>query len=1431
MIQLLRRFSLKQKLILGFFILAAIIGSIAVFLVDLAYVIILLFWLLVIAVFLMIMLIRRLNAKIARSARGQSKTAVVKKKIASPPSRLNSDDSLKRLQRKFSRDNSPAVALPLAKKLLQTAGNIREASDVLDQMPPDTVLHAAEDSFVKRVKSLRKHLDEDFQLPKKHKSYNYSPQRNKLLYAVGMSPVSITNGYTSRTHGVASALSEQGVEVVVAPLPGKPWDKGAQDGFRVPSRQARYVSSINGVRYAHNPGVPAWEGDFDTFLQVSADAYVRESLIEKPEFILAASNYLSALPALIAARRLGIPFIYEMRGFWEVSAASVNPEWETSDQYRLDRQFDTFVAREADKVVVITDEMREELISRGIPHDRVFVAPNSVDIDEFVPLGKDLALLRKIGFTNPELPVIGFAGSVTSYEGLDLVVEALTQLRNEDKAFNFLIVGDGKFLPEVQTLVTKRGLDENTRYVNNVPRKDMPVYLSSIDIFPLARKSLPVTELVSPIKPLEAMSVAGVVVLSDVAPHRPYFEGGEERAISFSKNDVDSLTTNLRRLLNTSADERALIGYRARRWIKANRQWKHVGPVFTEILDFLRASSNEADALRDEHPLKSYKVAFIGDTFTSDTFLPELDAIRITPQNWRDVYSQFSIDALFIESAWQGNDQSWEGIVGYYDDETHRPIVELIEHNRLLGTPVMFWNKEDPVHFNRFKKTAALCDYVFTTDARMIVDYNELPDNNIKTVASAPFSAQPILHNPVPSTRQLEDTIAYGGTYYGDKYATRKQGLDFLFYESAPYGLAIYERKHNDPNSPYRLPERFKRYARESLSYPEMCQAYKAHPIHLNGNSVTDSPSMFSRRVVEIAASGSSVLSSAGRGVDETMAGLIPTVEDPDDANHILQRWKHSEEGRHRELWDALRHVNQAHTSAHRLTYMLRVAGLQVRSPELPKVAVQCSSSDVAIFEAQTLQPDLYLITDTEEVDCPRVPIVHLKEEALDAVLDHDQIQYVVQARSEVGTLGRYDVEDLVSALKFGDWKAVGKRVERWKAGDSHLPIAALTTDINDQIVLYDRDTYLAMRAKHSISLRDEDVFAWQVVIDDTAVAETKAHGSEIQRPQGLTVLLAGHDFKFFTTISAAIREAGHRILVDRWDGHNEHNEERSRRLLAEADVIFCEWALGNIRWYSHNKIPGQKLITRLHAQELRTKHLRETNIDNVDNFIFVSHAGMRRAQTLFNIPAKKSVVIGNTFDLNRFEKYRPTVNPKQLGMVGSVPRSKRLDLALDILEGLRSEDPSYELAVQGKQYTEFPWLVDRESENEYFNNQYKRIQDSILLQGAVEFKGHNPQIADWYLSGPGFILSTSDHEGTHQAIAEGGAAGCVPIIFPWPGAELVYGERWIVGSVQEAIDRIRELTSKPELFLEESFAAREYMSSHFNPRKIADSILEIIER
>src|SRR5699024_1888783 len=123
------------------------------------------------------------------------------------------------------------------------------------------------------------------------------------------------------------------------------------------------------------------------------------------------------------------------------------------------------------------------------------------------------------------------------------------------------------------------------------------------------------------------------------------------------------------------------------------------------------------------------------------------------------------------------------------------------------------------------------------------------------------------------------------------------------------------------------------------------------------------------------------------------------------------------------------------------------------------------------------------------------------------------------------------------------------------------------------------------------------------------------------------------------------------------------------------------------------------------------------------------SPVGMRRAQVRFGIPEEKSVVIGNTFDFSRLARYRPAINPKVLGLVGSVPRSKRLDLALDITERLKVTDPEFRLDIQGKEYSEYPWLLNRDEEREYFEKQYARISTSSSLNKAVTFGGNNPNI------------------------------------------------------------------------------------------------------
>lgn len=270
-------------------------------------------------------------------------------------------------------------------------------------------------------------------------------------------------------------------------------------------------------------------------------------------------------------------------------------------------------------------------------------------------------------------------------------------------------------------------------------------------------------------------------------------------------------------------------------------------------------------------------------------------------------------------------------------------------------------------------------------------------------------------------------------------------------------------------------------------------------------------------------------------------------------------------------------------------------------------------------------------------------------------------------------------------------------------------------------------------------------------------------------------ILIAGHDLKFAKFIMEAIEARDDlELLVDQWQGHSKHDEEQSHRLLNQADTIFCEWGLGNTVWYSRHKKAGQKLVTRVHAQELKTRHLDQCLHDNIDHYVFVSPYYFELMIAEFSLQREKCKMIFNMVDTELLDKPKLPGAEFHLGMIGDVPQSKRLDRALDIFEKLYAKDKRYKLFVKGKRPEDYPWMHSKAKADEmaYYQRQYQRIKDNGW-QDNVIFEGFGT-IDEW-LQKIGWILSVSDHESFHLAVAEGMASGAMPVIFKWPGAETIY--------------------------------------------------------
>lgn len=268
----------------------------------------------------------------------------------------------------------------------------------------------------------------------------------------------------------------------------------------------------------------------------------------RPDIIHAHSPVLNVLPAIKVARRLGIPVVYEIRAFWEDAAVDHGTTSEGSLRYRATRKLETRAIEQVDHVFTICEGLRADIVGRGISADKVTVIPNAVDIDSFnLASPPDPELLKKWGLTGKT--VIGFIGSFYAYEGLDLLLDALPALMASQPDIRVLLVGGGPQEANLRQQADKLGLNDVVIFTGRVPHKDVSRYYDLINVLAYPRHPMRLTELVTPLKPLEAMAQGQLFVASDVGGHKELVEHNKT-GILFRAGDRDSLTQALLNLLN-----------------------------------------------------------------------------------------------------------------------------------------------------------------------------------------------------------------------------------------------------------------------------------------------------------------------------------------------------------------------------------------------------------------------------------------------------------------------------------------------------------------------------------------------------------------------------------------------------------------------------------------------------------------------------------------------------------------------------------------------------------------------------------------------------------------------------------------------------------------------------------------------------------------
>ncbi|MCX7893482.1 MAG: glycosyltransferase, exosortase A system-associated [Burkholderiales bacterium] len=290
-----------------------------------------------------------------------------------------------------------------------------------------------------------------------------------------------------------------------------------------------------------------------------------------PDVLHAHSPALNALPALRVGRAHGLPVVYEVRAFWEDAAVDHGTSTEWGLRYRLTRALETYALQRVDHVTTICEGLRSDIVARGVPAAKVTVIPNAVDVAAFRFGGEpDARLERELGLDGTA--VVGFIGSFYAYEGLDLLVAALPAVLAKRPDVRLLLVGGGPEEPRLRALVAARGLEDKVVFAGRVPHGEVQRYYSVVDVFAYPRRSMRLTELVTPLKPLEAMAQGQLLVASDVGGHKELIRDGET-GILFKADDAAALAGALLRMLG-ERDRWARIRNEGRRFVEDERNWR-----------------------------------------------------------------------------------------------------------------------------------------------------------------------------------------------------------------------------------------------------------------------------------------------------------------------------------------------------------------------------------------------------------------------------------------------------------------------------------------------------------------------------------------------------------------------------------------------------------------------------------------------------------------------------------------------------------------------------------------------------------------------------------------------------------------------------------------------------------------------------------------
>ena len=374
--------------------------------------------------------------------------------------------------------------------------------------------------------------------------------------------IPLHSGYTFRTRNILNQQRARGWQTFHVTSP----KQGMIDSLK---------EEVDGLTFYRTPPVAGGLSSLPIFNQFSIISALQERLIEvvkevKPDVLHAHSPSLNGLAALKVAKQFNLPLVYEVRAFWEDAAVDHGTSSEWGLRYRLTRASETYLLKRASAVTTICEGLRNEMIGRGIEAKKITVIPNAVDIDKFTEGSEvDTDLKTKLGFDGCK--VLGFLGSFYAYEGLELLISALPNMLSQDASIRVLLVGGGPQEDNLKRQVQSLGLQDKVVFTGRVPHEQVQTYYDLVDVLVYPRLPMRLTELVTPLKPLEAMAQGKIVVASDVGGHKELIRD-RENGYLFKSGDEASLTATVLEVLDKQAAW-ADVRSNGRQYVENERNW------------------------------------------------------------------------------------------------------------------------------------------------------------------------------------------------------------------------------------------------------------------------------------------------------------------------------------------------------------------------------------------------------------------------------------------------------------------------------------------------------------------------------------------------------------------------------------------------------------------------------------------------------------------------------------------------------------------------------------------------------------------------------------------------------------------------------------------------------------------------------------------